>query len=164
MSLADLAIIASIVSSLAVAASLVYLGLQTHQNIKHTRALIEQARINRIIAQYLAMADESVVAAHIAGNGGAVTPEEIKRRQFWLECSAQRFSWQDAFFQKTQGLISDETFAASRAFFVERLKQEPGLCAYFQQHSSSGIPTKFETFVKTLLADALSPITPSAPG
>ena len=42
MPLSDLASIGSVFSSLAIAVSLIYLGIQTHQAAKHTRALISQ--------------------------------------------------------------------------------------------------------------------------
>jgi len=51
------------VSGLAVTASLIYLALQTHQNAKHTRALIHQGRVAALRDILLAGADPNVAAA-----------------------------------------------------------------------------------------------------
>jgi hypothetical protein len=48
MTLSDLASIGSLVSGTPVTASLIYLALQTHQDAKHTKALIHQGRAARI--------------------------------------------------------------------------------------------------------------------
>jgi hypothetical protein len=45
MTLSDLASLATVLSGAAVLASLIYLAQQTRQNTRHTRALIEQARV-----------------------------------------------------------------------------------------------------------------------
>src|SRR5580765_5709256 len=57
MSLSDLASIGSLVSGLAVLVSLIYLGLQTHQNAKHSRALIQQGRAARVADTALRIAE-----------------------------------------------------------------------------------------------------------
>ena len=45
MTLSDFATFSTAISGLAVTASLIYLALQTHQNAKHTKALILEARM-----------------------------------------------------------------------------------------------------------------------
>lgn len=47
--LADIASLASIFSSVAVVASLIYSALQVSQNTKHTRATIHQGRVARAV-------------------------------------------------------------------------------------------------------------------
>ena len=90
MSLSEISIIASIVSSLAVAASLVYLALRTHQNAKHTRALVVSATGDRRVTMNLEMADENLCRADIIENGGEATPEAIRQRQSRLVHTAIR--------------------------------------------------------------------------
>ena len=51
MSLSDLAAIGSLISGVAVLISLIYLARQMRQNTKHTRALIQQGRVERISNQ-----------------------------------------------------------------------------------------------------------------
>ncbi len=89
MSLSDLASIASILSSIAVAVSLAYLGLQAHQNAKHTRALIQSARVDRLMNQMVGFSDADKCAAYLAGNGKEPTPEAIQERQFFMQCLAR---------------------------------------------------------------------------
>ena len=89
MSLADIASIASILSSIAVAVSLIYLGVQAHQNAKHTKALIQSARVDRLMTQMVGFSDADKCAAYIAGNGGEPTPQAIQERQFFMQCLAQ---------------------------------------------------------------------------
>lgn len=157
MSLSDLASIGSFVSGIAVLASLIYLSLQVSQNTKHSRALIQQGRVTGITTNYLTMADADLAAAHIIGNGGIPTPEEIKRRQFWLECATALVRTEDSFFQHEAGLISDAQFSRARALFVEVLKG-PGLRQHFErnvlQASSSTTSAAFKKFVRDALTES----------
>ena len=85
MSLTDLASLGSFVSGVAVLISLIYLGIQTRQTSKHTKALILQNRVQRILSHHLAIADKDLVAPWIAENGGVPTEDAIRHRQFWLQ-------------------------------------------------------------------------------
>jgi hypothetical protein len=158
MSLSDLASIGSFVSGIAVLASLIYLSLQVSQNTKHSRALIQQGRVTGITTNYLAMADADLAAAHIIGNGGIASPEEIKRRQFWLECTTALVRTEDSFFQHEAGLISDAQFSRAQALFVEVLKGGPGLRQHFErnvlQASSSTTSAAFKKFVRDALVES----------
>jgi len=85
MTLSELATLGSIVSSLAVAASLIYLGVQTHQAAKHTRALISQGRSARLSEFIAAFSETDRMAAILEVTSGTPpTPELIKRTQAWL--------------------------------------------------------------------------------
>lgn len=157
MSLIDLASLGSFVSGIAVLISLIYLALQISQNAKHTRALIQQGRITGIIDQYLAMAATDLAAAYIVGNGGSATPEEIKRRQFFLECTTFQVRFDDTFTQHQEGLVNDDQFNRSCRHMVGVLR-EPGVRKFFGdivvRENSADVPTKFQTFIKELLAKA----------
>ena len=161
MTLSDIATFSTAISGLAVTASLIYLALQTHQNAKHTRALIQQGRVNGIVTQYIDMADADLAAAHIVGNGGIATPDEIRRRQFWLECVGTLVRLDDTFSQHEEGLVSDDQFARSRAHMV-RLLMEPGVRKYFVEtfaRGDLGASTKFQKFISQLLAETEVPAT-----
>ena len=100
MSLSDLAALGGFVSGLGVLVSLVFLyfqlrqlNFQARQNARHTRALIFQGGAARASSQMLTMADTDLVAASIIGNGGVVTPEAIKARQFRLLWHAHYITW-----------------------------------------------------------------------
>src|ERR1700761_4473829 len=56
MVLAEIAYIATSVSGIAVTASLIYVGIQTKQNVRHTRALVHQgtaARTTNILLGFM---------------------------------------------------------------------------------------------------------------
>ena len=74
-------------------ASLIYLALQTHQNAKHTRALIHQGRIAGIRELAVAGTDADVAAAILSANGGTPTPQEVRQMQFRQFCAATFWRW-----------------------------------------------------------------------
>ena len=82
MTLSDFATFSTAISGLAVTASLIYLALQTHQNAKHTRALINQGRVALIAELSLKRADADVAAALLTATTGKATPEAIMQTQF----------------------------------------------------------------------------------
>ena len=153
MSLNDWAALASIFSSLAVAVSLGYLGLQIRQNTKHTRASINQGRIGRISDQQIALADADIVAALIKGNGGEATPEAIKQFQFERLMAAHFYGWQDSFSQYQNGLLDDDLFRQMRST-VARVLRQPGYRAEWAKIREPG--TKFTKFVDDILATCLA--------
>ena len=154
MTLADLATIASVVSGAAVLVSLIYLSLQIRQSSKHTRALILQGRAERIVNHHLAIANSDLVGAWIVENGGSSTPEEMKRRQFLLQCMAYDFSWEDTFSQHEAGLLGDEQFADFRER-ISIILRDTGLRHYFSQRPiSKNGPTKFHRFISELPSDS----------
>jgi hypothetical protein len=63
MVLSDVASIATAVSGFAVTASLIYVGIQTQQNVRHTRALIHQGTAARTTNILLGSMNVEVVAA-----------------------------------------------------------------------------------------------------
>jgi hypothetical protein len=130
MSLSELASIATAVSGLAVTASLIYLAIQTRQNVRHTTALIHQGTAARTTTILLELMNADVVAAWIEGNGGTPTPELIRQEQFYYQCRVSMIAMEDYFGQHELGLLSDEQFARGRATFRHLLK-EPGLRAYW---------------------------------
>lgn len=111
MSLSDFATFSTAISGLAVTASLIYLALQTHQNAKHTKALILEARTERSISQLVGFSDADKAAAWIVENGGQPTQEAIRQRQFFMHCTAIMMNMRDTFAQHDEGLLSDEQFA-----------------------------------------------------
>jgi hypothetical protein len=133
MLLSNLAPIAATISGFTATASLIYVAIQTRLSVRHTRALIHQGAAARTTNALLRMMDPDVVAAWIEGNGGAPTPELIRRRQFHYYCGTTMIAIEDYFSQHEHGLFSEEQFARGSATFRERLK-EPGLRAYWLEN------------------------------
>ncbi len=136
MLLSELAPIAAAISSLSATASLIYVGIQTRQSVRNARAMIHQGTAARTTNLLLRMMDPEVVAAWIEGNGGAPTPELIRRRQFHHYCGVTMVAMEDYFSQHEDGLLSDEQFARGSATFRLALA-EPGLRAYWGEHRSA---------------------------
>lgn len=156
MTLSDFATFTTAISGLAVTASLIYLALQTHQNAKHTRALIFQGRAERISNQYLTMADPALAAAYIVGNGGTATQDEILRHQFRQLCSAFLVGWQDTFQQHEEGLLNEQFFEGFTESVTNILRTQPGLRAFFGQtlFGSHVGNREFSVFMQKLVANA----------
>ena len=150
-----MASVASIVSSAAVALSLIYLGLQAHQNAKHTRALIQAGRVDRLMAQVIGYSDADKCAAYLVGNGQAATAEAIQQRQFMLQCLGQVGVMLDVFTQHSEGLLNDEQFNGVCATYRVWLR-EPGfrqILENFRTAENAAQP-KFSAFVVGLMTDA----------
>jgi hypothetical protein len=162
MTLTDISTIASIVSSLAVAASLVYLGLQTHQNAKRTRALIHQGRMARAIQGMTAMAATDQAIAFIAMSGGTPTPEVVQRHQFWLQSQILILGWEENFFEHAEGLLSDEAFSSFQASLGPFFRNNAGVRAAWAQYKAErpGKNAKFVAFIDEASASVVAETNP----
>jgi hypothetical protein len=149
VTLADFATFSTAISGFAVTASLIYLALQTHQNAKHTRALINQGRSDRIADTRLAAADADIAAAIVIANGGEPTPERIKQEQFSSFCNALFYGWQDSFLQYQRGLLDEDIYSQMCDALVKALGQ-PGYRAEWEKVRVPG--TRFAAFVDKMIA------------
>jgi hypothetical protein len=150
MTLSDYASLSTAISGMAVTASLIYLAMQTHQNAKHTRALINQGRVALISGLALTATDPEVTSALISATGGAPTQEEVRQTQFRYWCSAAFYGWQDSFSQHERGLLDDDIYLQMRDIIVTALRQ-PAYRAQWQ--TNIRVPgTKFAAFVDGVIA------------
>jgi len=149
MTLNDFATFSTAISGLAVTASLIYLALQTHQNAKHTRALIHQGRVANTLELTNMLLDPDIAALILRKNGRDATKEAVEDAQFVAISARQRFVWEDAFLQWRAGLLSADSFAATRARIAISLR-EPGHRAQWERAKVPGAP--FTAFVDALLA------------
>jgi hypothetical protein len=115
VTLADFATLSTAASGLAVTGSLIYLAMQTHQNAKHTRALIHQGRIAALRDVFLATANGDIAAAMIVTTGGTPTPLEVQRYQFLAISGARIYGWQDTYLQYQNGLLGEDFLRQMRA-------------------------------------------------
>jgi hypothetical protein len=152
MTLNDINAIAQTLGVVAVIVSLVFVGYQLRQNAKHTRAQIQSARIDRLMAQMIGFSDADRCAAYIRGNGREPTPEAIQDRQFYMQCLAQLGMITDVFHQHRAGLLSDEQFAGA-VEIQRRSLTEPGfyrIAMDFRAGVSTSMPG-MTAFLDTLL-------------
>ncbi|HJW40600.1 MAG TPA: hypothetical protein VJ476_05140 [Rhizomicrobium sp.] len=115
MTLSDFATFSTAISGMAVTASLIYLALQTHQNAKHTKALIQQGRLGAIRELALSCAEPDLASAILTGLRGGSTAEEVKAFQFQSYCGASLYGWQDTFLQYEMGLLDKDIFLQMRS-------------------------------------------------
>jgi len=124
MTLSDLSSIGSLVSGLAVLASLVYLGRQLKQTEKHQKATIRQRRIDRAMELMMGRLDPSVAEAISNGTAGNVDISATQLLQFSAYCDAYFLHAEDTYYQHDAGLLDDaayETFVAYQNFaFTQR--------------------------------------------
>jgi hypothetical protein len=129
MTLPDLAAIGSLISSVAVLASLVYLNQQIRQNTKHSRALIQQGRSlgssNYLVQQAL---DPSLTEIVGRGDAGDPTLNPVQIGRYMYMTIAFFFLVEDLFYQHQDGLIDTERHSGTTN--VLRLRfQSPGFRA-----------------------------------
>jgi hypothetical protein len=108
MSLADLASIATVISGAAILVSLVYLSLQTRQNTKHTRALIQQGRAGWAPELLLPLTSNQQLAetyVQITSGDLSIDAPQIVQYCFWL--FTHFYLWEDQFYQHREGMIDD---------------------------------------------------------
>jgi len=159
MVLSDIASIATAVSGLVVTASLIYVGIQTRQNVRHTRALIHQGTAARTTNVLLGFMNAEIVTAWIEGNGGAATPEFIRQRQFHYHCGIAMIAMEDYFSQHEDGLLSDEQFSRGCETF-RGLLREPGLRAYWlkQRETMAKAAPRYCAFIDSLCTGEAEPV------
>ena len=158
MPLSEIASIATAISGLAVTVSLIYLAIQTRQNVRHTTALIHQGTAARTTTILLGWMNAEAAAIWIEGNGGTPTPELIRERQFQYHCAIAMIAMEDYFSQHELGLLSEEQFSRGIATFRHALK-EPGLRAYWlrQREIMSKAAPKYCAFIDSLCSEETIP-------
>ncbi len=162
MTLSDFATFSTALSGLAVTASLIYLAIQTHQGAKHTKALIQQGRVGRMIASLIGWSEAERCASWIEANGGTPTPQAIRQRQFLFQCGAIVAAMEDLYAQHNDGLLDQEQFEAQSVTFALALS-ETGLKSYWTQWKADRPKQalKFQRFVDGLAARGAEAISPN---
>ncbi len=110
MSLTDLAAIASIISSVAVLATLVYLNIQTRQSDRNQRSMLIQARTANQVDAWLLTTDANLAAALVKARSDPANLSEVELYQYFAQ---QRAAWtwvQEAFFQHNARLLDGPEF------------------------------------------------------
>jgi hypothetical protein len=160
MTLTDFATFSTAVSGLAVTASLIYLALQTHQNSKHTRALIHQGRVAALREVFLASADADISRAYLVSTGHEATAQGIQHQQYQFVLGAMIYGWQDTFSQARLGLL-DDGFLLQMRHGAERIMLQPVAREAWAQYRVPG--TDFTAFMDGIAAAAAIKAAPPFP-
>ena len=135
MNLSEGAALASIVSSAAVAASLVYVALQVRQAEKNQRALMQQGRAGRAWEGAFRVADPTLSSLFYKGMRRPQDLSSGELDQFLSICRAAFLSGEDSFLQHKSGLL-DRTAYASFLTGLRGYAAAPGLRAAWRLTSS----------------------------
>jgi hypothetical protein len=152
MSLTDLASIGSLISSVAVLISLIYLALQVRQAEKNQQASIRQGRATRAVDIILAAGDPALAEALPKGTAGASEITQAEFGQFAAIYGAFLASAEDTWLQHKEGLLSEAVFASFAASWRQTLAQ-PGVRALWTLRRI-GFEAGFAKFMDKLMSEA----------
>jgi hypothetical protein len=150
MSLTDLASIGTLVSGLAVLASLVYLSLQIRQSDKNQRALMDQGTVGRNIdiLMFLSQPHIHALTTRVASGDVEFTAEELDYLQ--LRLRATLLANQDTYIQHQAGLVDKITFDNSLS--VLRFVLSSPVYRAIWSISRNGYARDYATWVEQQLA------------
>jgi hypothetical protein len=150
MTLSDLASIGTLISGVAVLVSLVYLAVQTRQNVRHTRALVQQARSMHAADMPLRTAEnDSLAAIRLRGDDGDATLDRVAFSRYWLMRISIFWSWEDQFHQHRDGLLDASRFAGT-VRVMELQFTTPG-CRYVWKHARMGFGPDYQAFMDAIM-------------
>jgi hypothetical protein len=156
MTLSDVAAAASILSSGAVAVSLVYVALQVRQAEKNQRGLMQQGRADRASDAALRLADPQLSRVWQKGRH---TPEDLtfeELDQFLMMCRMSLLSAEDSFLQHKAGLMEEAAYASFVAGVRSLSATFPGLRAGWRM-SRTEYGAEFAAFMDKIVSDAPGP-------
>lgn len=133
MNLADLSILAQVVGAIAVVASLVFVGIEVHQNTKSNRATTLQMNADYWLSYMTALADPDLSAVYSKGASAreVLTPEEFGR--FFLLCRATFMGCENQHYQYRTGLIDRSAHAGYEMTIREQIAAFPGIRAMWSR-------------------------------
>ena len=112
MSLTDLAAVASIISSIAVLATLVYLNIQTRQSDRNQRSMLIQARAANQVDAFLQLADADLAAALVQARSDPANLSAVQLQQYFAQQQAAWLWTQEGYFQHRAKLLDGPAFGA----------------------------------------------------
>ena len=148
MSLSDLASIGTLISGVAVLASLIYLSMQIRQNTRHSQALIQQGRAARIADTALRIAELRADAGLNDCFEGAPDASAKDISRFLNVARAVFISAEDSFLQGEEGLLSRSAFE-SYAASLRAGMGSPGLAAAWLM-TREGYEPRFRLFIDAM--------------
>jgi hypothetical protein len=151
MSLATLTGIASLVSSVAVLVSVVYLALQIRQSARNQRSLIDRGRSEQVGAWLQFIASAEMAPLVIRGHAGeTLTPEEHQRYAWAVY--PMILHYEDSFYQHREGMMSDVQFT-SICNQVHDSARYPGVRMIWSEVRAR-FPADFQRFADPILQKA----------
>ena len=132
MTIADLANIAQIVGSIAVIASLIFVGLQIQQNTRVTRATALQMNADYWLNYFTLLADKELSQVYSKGALGRGDLEGAQFGQFFFLCRATFMGCENQHHQYLSGLLDADAYKGYEATIREQIADFPGVRAMWQ--------------------------------
>jgi hypothetical protein len=151
MSFADLTSFASLVSSVAVLVSLLFIGLQIRQSNRNQRSLMQQGRSARNVELLSRLTDPSVSdVISRAAKGEALTDQDCFVLYGYM--TSVFWSYEDCFFQFHLGMLDPKSWA-SDGTILRRLLGNPAYRAVWR-FARGGIGDEYRSFLDGLAAES----------
>ncbi len=106
MSLTDLATIASLISSVAVLVSLVYLGLQIRQTARNQRSLMDRGRSQQVGEWLQFIAGPDIAPLVMRGHAGDLTLSAEEHQRYLWCIYPLLLHYEDSFYQNRERMLS----------------------------------------------------------
>ncbi len=161
MTLSDLASVGTLISAVAVLVSLLYVAVQTRQNVRHTRALIQQGRAVQSTENPLRWAESETLAdLYMRGNAGDRSLSRVEVMRYTMLIVSLFWYFEDQFHQHEDGLVTDDRFAGTLTTVSVNLRW-PGIRVGWRQNRYL-YGARFRSFMDDILARAPLEVAPDA--
>jgi hypothetical protein len=150
MSLEQVFYLSQSIASIAVVASLIYLGLQVRGADRSQRAIMQQGRANRSSNAALTVANSELAPVWQKGMDGDPTLTRDELTQWILICRAMFLSGEDSFLQHKVGTLDQAAFESYCAG-IRTYMSRPGFRAAWRLLASQ-FGNGFRTFVDAQVA------------
>ncbi len=132
MTLSDLANIGQVVASVAVIASLMFVGLQIRQNTKANRASTLQMNADYWLTYLTTLADSRFSVLYSKGALGRKDLDGEQFGQFFFLCRATFMGCENQHYQYRTGLLDEDAYRGYQATIREQIAAFPGVRAMWQ--------------------------------
>jgi hypothetical protein len=151
MNLTDLTSLASLVSSVAVLVSLLFIGLQIRQSNRNQRSLMQQGRSARNVELLSRLTDPRLSDVMLrVSNGETLTDTDYFVLYGYM--ASVFWSYEDCFFQFHAGMLDSKSWA-SDVTTLRRLLGNPAYRAVWR-FARGGIGDEYRSFLDRLAAEA----------
>lgn len=155
MNLATLVNIGSLLGSVAVLLSLVYLNRQLRQGELNQRSKMDRGRSQQVGEWLQAIAQPEVAALILRGHAGDPTLTQVECHRYLWSMYPLFLHFEDSYFQHRDGMLGDGQYAS----ILGHLKSQsstPGFRALWQ-HIRDRFPLEFSAFVDGVMRE--TPVT-----
>jgi len=150
MNLADLALIANLLSSFAVLVSLLFVGVQIRQSNRNQRSLMQQGRSARNVDLLSRLTDPKLSELLLRVlRGETVTDPEYLVLYGYI--ASVFWSYEDSFLQFRSGTLDAKSWSSDVAT-VKRLLKNPAYRAVWRA-AREAMATEYQSFVDAVVAD-----------